>query len=549
MKKMLSFVLAALMLCTCLTTAFAGSPVRDRDIVILYTNDVHCGIAEKDSIGYAGLAAYKKSIEKDNHVLLVDAGDSIQGNTIGVVSTGEYLIDIMNYIGYDVAIPGNHEFDYGMKRFLELKDKAQFPYLSCNLTDLRTDSLVLEPYRIIEVDGVRIGFVGITTPETLRSCIPKSFKNDKGEFIYGFHQNDDGTELYRVVQNAVDAVRKEGVQYVIALGHLGVNDDCIPWTSAEVISHTTGIDVLIDGHSHTVMPCEKVKNAEGKEVLCTQTGTKLSSFGQLTISKDGQLSAELISDYTEKDSDTEAYIANIQKEYSEVLGSTIAYSPYDLVIYKPGTEKKVRLVRNRETNLGDLVTDCYRILSEADLCISGGGGMRDDIPAGDISFNDIITVSPYGNSISIFEVTGQQIMDALEFGARSVPKEFGGFLQVSGLSYEIHSYIPSAVTTNENGEFTGYSGEQRRVHNVLINGEPIDLNRTYTSAGTNFLFESYGDGYTMFKGCKPVQYLEVNDFQLLSLYLIYELEGTVPEAYANPNGQGRITVISEEPAK
>ena len=290
MKKLLGLLLAFCLLLGC-CAAFAeeaAAPALEKDLVILFTSDIHCGIDQ--GWGFAGLYAVKESLSADNHVLLVDDGDAIQGEPIGTMTTGEGIIDIMNAVGYDIAIPGNHEFDYGMDRFLELTQKANFPYLSCNFN--KEGELIFKPYIIKEFDGVKIAFVGVTTPMTLRSSTPRYFMNDQGEFIYGFLQDETGEALYTAVQKSVDDARAEGANYVVVMAHLGNEAECSPWMYSDVIANTTGIDAWLDGHSHDTEQAV-VKNKEGADVVRSACGTKLANIGALTIAKDGTISSQL----------------------------------------------------------------------------------------------------------------------------------------------------------------------------------------------------------------------------------------------------------------
>ena len=279
-NRMRKFRILALMLVLIMVLAGCGtgnSTPAAKDIVILYTNDAHCGI--EDGMGYQGLSAAKRALlAAGNKVLLVDNGDAVQGDTIGTLSKGEYIIDIMNKLGYDVATPGNHEFDYGMDQFNKLVEKADFDYISCNFVD-KDGNPVLKPYVIKEADGVKIAFVGISTPKTITTSTPTYFQDGNGNYIYGFMQDDTGEKLYTAVQSAVDAARKEGAKYVIAMAHLGIEADCQPWTSSDVIVNTSGIDVVLDGHSHSTIAGDIVKNKEGKDVILTSTGTKLANIG------------------------------------------------------------------------------------------------------------------------------------------------------------------------------------------------------------------------------------------------------------------------------
>lgn len=553
MKKLLGLFLALAMLMTGVAMAEGTEPVFTQDVVVLFTSDVHCGVDQ--GFGYAGLAAVRDNLAKTNHVLLVDNGDSIQGEPIGTMTTGESNIELMNAVGYDIATIGNHEFDYGMDRFLELTKKANFPYISANF--MHNDELVFAPYVIKEFDGVKIAFVGITTPKTTTSSTPKYFQDETGKFVYTFCQDETGEKLYAAVQKAVDDARAEGATYVVAMAHLGIEGESAPWMSTDVIANTTGINALLDGHSHSILEQEKVKNKDGEEVLLAACGTKLQAIGYLRISaKDGSMATGLykwdtsnavsLPDLIGLDNEVATKVNEAMDTLNEKLGEVVAKSAVDLVISDPETD--VRIVRTAETNLGDLCADAYRDQSGADIAFVNGGGIRVKIAAGDITLNDILKVHPFGNALCVVEATGQQILDALEWGSRVVPKETGGFLQVSGLTYEIHTYIESSCTADENGLFTGVAGEYR-VKNVKVGGEDLDVNKTYTLACHDYLLKNAGDGFTMFQQDTLLQDSVKLDNQVLIDYITGTLNGVVGEAYANPYGQGRIVAVSEKPAE
>ena len=544
-KKLLALTLVLmLLLAGCGSAAPAETPAPtpaeetaylglDNDIVILYTNDVHCAV--DDNLGYTGLATVKNALEaQGKHVVLVDNGDAVQGDTIGTLSNGEYIIDIMNEVGYDVATPGNHEFDYGMEQFFALTEQANFPYVSANFVD-SDGNTVLDPYVIKDVAGVKIAFVGISTPKTITTSTPKYFQDDNGNYIYSFQQDETGEKLYAAVQSAVDAARAEGAQFVIALAHLGIEEDCSPWTSSEVIVNTSGIDAVLDGHSHSLIECEKVKNKEGKEVILSSTETKLAYIGCLTIKDDGSMSTTLISDNGMKE-----FIGGIQEEFEELVNTVVASTDVDLIIKDPASGE--RIVRVSETNLGDLCADAYRAMSGADVAIVNGGGVRADIPAGDITYGQIIAVHPFGNEMCVVECTGQEILDALELGCSKLPAESGGFLQVSGMTYTVDLNVESTVKLDENGMFVEVEGE-RRVKDVTIGGEPLDPEKTYTLASHNYKLKDCGDGYSMFADNVFLQDSVMIDNQVLINYIVDVLGGTVGEEYADPYGQGRITII------
>jgi len=548
MKKFLALLLAAMMMLGCIAMAEEAAPALTKDVVVLFTSDVHCGIDQ--GWGYAGLAALRDAmIAQGNHVVLVDNGDAIQGEPVGTMTKGEALIDLMNAVGYDIATPGNHEFDYGMERFLELTQKANFPYISSNFN--KEGELVFAPYVIKEFDGVKIAFVGISTPKTLTSSTPAYFMDDAGNFIYGFFQDETGEKLYAAVQSAVDAAIAEGAAYVVAMGHTGNEAECQPWTYADIIGNTTGIDAYLDGHSHDKDQVV-MKNEAGEDVARAGCGTKLEGIGYLRIAADGTIStgiyewkydfaaAELIKN------DITVAVENATATLNEKLAEVVAFTQVDLVIKDP--ETGVRIVRTAETNLGDLCADAYRDQSGADIAIVNGGGVRDTIKAGNITLNDILKVHPFGNSMCVIEITGQKVLEALEYAVKDVPSEFGGFLQVSGITFEIHTYIPSSVKMDENKMYVGVEGEYR-VKNVMVGGEPLDLEKTYTLASHNYKLKQNGDGNTAFDGCKILQDEVKLDNQVLMDYITGTLNGVVGEEYANPYGQGRIVAVPEAPAQ
>ena len=407
-------------------------PEPDNSIVILFTNDMHCGV--EDGMGFEGVARIKTALENaGKNVLLVDAGDAVQGGIIGTLSKGEAIVELMNALGYDVATIGNHEFDYGMEQFNKNVSLAQFKYVACNFID-QEGNTVLDPYTIIECAGKKIAFVGVATPQTFKSSTPTFFMDESGKFIYSFCEGNNGQDLYDTVQKAVDAARAEGADYVIALTHLGVEGDCRPWTAGDVIEHTTGINAFIDGHSHT-KENNLVKNLDGEEVLHVQTVTKLENLGMLTINPEGKFSAKMINFTTmelmddlgllAEDNGASDMIAAKLAENEELINKVVAHTDVDLIINDP-VLLDVRIIRNQETNLGDLCADAYRAMGETDIAFVNGGGIRAKIPAGDITFGQIISVHPFGNSLCVAEVTGQQILDALEFGVSKLPGEFGG---------------------------------------------------------------------------------------------------------------------------
>ncbi len=565
-KKLLSLALALVMTCSLAAPAMAipadGARVaadeKTDKIVILHTNDVHCQIdqAVKEdketgnktitAMGYASVAAYKAEMEKEygkGNVTLVDAGDAIQGGAIGTLTKGASLVDIMNKVGYDLAVPGNHEFDYGMDNFLSLaKDKAQYTYICSNFTDLK-GTPVFDAYKIVEYGKVKVAYVGIDTPEAFVKSTPTYFQDGKGNYIYSFAEGNEGKDLYDVVQKAVDAAKKDGADYVIAIGHLGENGTTDAWKSSAVAANTTGIDVLVDGHSHEAFE-QTVKNKDGKDVQLVQTGTKLANIGKIVIdTKTQTITHEQVTGYDKQDKAVADFIADINKEFEATLNEEVATSE---VLLTTKDANGVRLVRNGETNLGDLCADAYLTMLEADVAIVNGGGIRANIAAGEVTYEDIINVHPFGNEGCLVETKGQNILDALEMASRLYPEECGGFLQVAGLTYTINASIPSSVVLSDEGEFVKVDGDYR-VTDVMVAGEPLDLEKTYTVASHNYMLKDGGDGLVMFKTSNLLKDSVMIDNAILINYIVEALEGKVTEAQYGAS-QGRILFVPADVA-
>ncbi len=547
------------------------------EVTILYTNDVHTYIDKQaPELTYAAIAALKQSYQNaGKKVLLVDAGDHVQGTAYGSMDQGASIIELMNAAGYDAATPGNHEFDYGMDRAKELMRDADFPYLSCNWVDLRTNLRVLPEIKVFVRGGVRIAFVGITTPETFTKSTPAYFMNKaQTKYIYDILGGEDGQKLYSAVQKAVDKA-KCLADVVIGLGHLGVDPSSSPWTSEEVIAHTTGFDAFIDGHSHTVMENKQVADASGRLVTLTQTGSYFANVGEMTIAPDGTISTRLVSTYDQEDVAVAAEQAAWVNTVDDMLGEKIAVADTKFYITDPVTGK--RRIRSGETNLGDFVADgIYTYFNEVeklhcDIAIMNGGGIRSDEDAGYWTFKTCKQVSPFGNVACLMSVTGKQIQDALEFAARfagAEGKENGGFLQVAGATYEIHTDIPNTVQTDDKNVWIGSATGTPRVQNVKIYDrhtgtyEPLDPAKTYALAGMNYTLRNLGDGFAMFDGAELIKDYVSEDYLVMSTYamtfggvdaeglphlssansVLAEYPGYLLD-YENPYGAGRISIL------
>ena len=547
------------------------------DVTILYTNDVHTYIDKQSpKLTYAAIADLKQSYQNvGKDVLLVDAGDHVQGTAYGSMDEGASIIKLMNAAGYDVATPGNHEFDYGMDRAKAIMKEADFPYLSCNWVDLRTTLRVLPSVKVFVRGGRRIAFVGVTTPETFTKSTPAYFM-DKAQrkYIYDIQGGEDGKKLYDAVQKAIDKA-KLLADVVIGLGHLGVDPSSSPWTSEEVIAHTSGFDAFIDGHSHTVMENKQVQDASGKAVTLTQTGSYFANVGEMTIAADGTITTKLIPTHEGMDAGIAAMQTGWVNTVDDMLGEKIAVGDSDFYVSDPATGK--RRIRSAETNLGDFVADgIYTYFNEVeklhcDVAIMNGGGIRADVPAGDWTFKTCKQVSPFGNVACLMSVTGKQIQDALEFAARFAGedgKENGGFLQVAGATYEIHTDIPNTVQTDEKNVWIGSATGTPRVQNVKIYDKasgsylPLDLGATYALAGMNYTLRNLGDGFAMFDGAELIKDYVSEDYLVMSTYaMIFDgadaaglphlSSANSPLAaypgyllnYEQPYGAGRITIL------
>ena len=543
--------------------ATAATATQPGAIVIVHTNDVHCAV--DDNLGYAKLVNYAKTMRSTygaDNVTLVDAGDAVQGKAMGTLTNGEYLIDVMNECGYDFAIPGNHEFDYGMTQFNTLVARANAKYLSCNFTDLRTGNLMFDAYAMREYDTAvgkrKVAYLGICTPESLTKSSPAHFQED-GIYRYGFCEDDSGTKLYDAVQSAVDQARADGADYVVALAHLGQDGVTPRWTSTSVAANTSGIDVVIDGHSHELY-AQTPLNKNGEPVLVTQTGTQLVGIGQVVIDPANGTIAAYASNDTETvtastakgtasivkawdgiDADTAAFIAGLQADLAKITERVIGRSDVRLVALED--DDYTWAVRAHETNLGDFVADAYLALAwhggvMADIGFVNGGGIRANIEPGDVTYGDLINVQPYNNQLCYVDTLGQNILDALEAGVANLPNPSGGLQHVSGLAYTVRTDIPSSVQM-PGGKFGGVTGEYR-VRDVLVNGEPLDVNRRYKLVSHTFLLVDGGDGLTMFMNDEAVL-LDLDNKALIE-YIQYDLKGTIGGEYADPDGQGRIVI-------
>ena len=529
---------------------------KSNDIVILHTNDVHCGV--QDSIGYDGLMLYKKILlQQYNHVIIADAGDHIQGGTLGLITNGEAIIEIMNKVGYDVATLGNHEFDYGVEQLEKCEAMLNCKYISTNYCYHRNKQAIYPAYKIIEKGDKKIAFIGVATPQTLSKTGLITIKDENGNLVYDFLTENHSKELFDRVQAQIDDVRSQGVDYVIILAHLGIGGDALEEnTSAGLIRNLKNVDALIDGHTHLVYS-QTTPDKNRKNVIIAQTGTKLNNIGQLTIHTDGKIThknintvpyddvlAEDITTVTRGgktvyvDTEMKIYIEDKIKSFSDFLNRKIGYTDFPLNVYALGTVNKQshdQLSRVGENHLCNLVADALRYFGDADVTIMNAGGVREDILEGNITYQEVINTMPFSNDVLVKEITGQAILDALEFGVRTLPDPTSRFPQVSGITYKIDVSIPSSVIVDNDEVFVRVGGK-RRVYNVFVNGEKLDLLKKYTISTNSFIIEG-GDGYSMFVPFNVIKTSIGVDNEVLLKYISQTLNGIVPEKYKEVEGR------------
>lgn len=504
------------------------------EITILHTNDIHCAVDE--GVELSGVAWLKKVYMDANlPVILVDAGDAVQGAPLGSLTKGQAIIRLMNATGYDFAIPGNHEFDYGMEQFKYLNDLLDCHYYSCNLTE--EGETFLDGYKIIECNGKQIAFIGVTTPASLHSVNPICFSDSQNykKRIYGFKEK--GKQLYQIVQKTVDKVKSLGAYKIILVAHFGNHVD--NWSVRDLVGNITGIDAVIDGHSHENY-IDNMVDQSGKMVVVAQTGSRLQSLGRLIIAEDGMVKADNIKQLAGKDGVVKNGLEYEKGVYTDMLMQTFGKSDFELYVNHPVTHE--RMVRNGETNLGDFVTDAFRKIMDVDVAIMNGGGLRENLSKGNITLRDILSVLPFSNRLSTVKLTGAELADVLEYAVRKCPQEIGSFLQVSGLTFDLNLNVKSPVVENADGSFLKIKSNKRRVQNIRVGNELLDLKRSYLLAGPDYIVKNGGDGFVMFRKLQVEKQSMLFDRDVISEYIRKELGGKIPNDYAVYCGQGRIKI-------
>ncbi len=523
MKKVtkVAILLAALVLSTNLTYAKTASTKKTMEtpkltqtkkateLVIIHGNDTHGRILEgsNDGIGYARIDGYVEAMEAQyKNVLYLDAGDTLHGTVMAVLDKGESMVKVLNETGVDATVPGNHDFNYGIDRLVELSKKMNFPILASNVVWEKNGSLIFKDYIIKTFDGYKVGIFGLSTPETLVKTSPN---------------NIEGVIFLDPVTTARETVKKlkdQKVDYIIALSHLGLDTASEAKDRADNLAMLMPeIDLIVDAHSHTQL--DKGRKINGNYVV--QTGEYGKNIGKVvvTLNPDGT-EKEDISLIIKKDgmllpqdSDMVKLVDGIKTEQSKISEVIVGKTEVKLL-----GDRKV--VRAGESNLGNFLTDAMLWKTGAEIALTNGGGIRSSIDAGDITRGEVITVLPFGNYVIVQELTGKDIKAALENGIAGYPsQDYGPFAHVAGLKYV----------------YDGTKAVGERVVSVtLANGKALDLNTTYKVA-TNDFIAAGGDNYVMFKGKKVLGNYESLE-EILTSYI-------QSGAKAKADVEGRITSV------
>lgn len=522
-----------------LLSSCISNPVRHEErhnIVVMYENDIHCGVD-----GYAKFAALRSEFQaKTPYVTTVSSGDFLQGGDVGNMTTGAGIVDIMNKVGYDYVTLGNHEFDYGLERMTTLMDSLSATVVDANFCRLPSRELVFKPYAVKEYGNVKVAFLGLTTPSTVTASSPLKFMDGKGNWMYGFM----GDELDEQTNRMAEQARSEGADYVVLLSHIGDLEELLYETSVELIGRTRGIDVVLDGHAHSVIRDTLIANADGQMVHLTSTGTQFQNMGVLIIDTLGNISTTLYDTekYDKVDAEVKQFVDKVKEEATAVGNVVVGHTDFKLSISDSGGQ---RLVRKQECGIANFIVDSYRETFGADVAVMNGGGVRVDIEAGDVTYNNLFNVTPFGKKLCSGTITGQQLLDALEVCYALLPGENGGFAQISGMRLDIDT-LKKADIVLEDGLFVAVAEDSpRRVSNLEIMNrttgryEPVVPSRTYTIVGSDFVLREMGDGGA-FRYVKCNSDLGVTDAEITVQYFRDNLQGNMPARYSAPEGRIRI---------
>ena len=518
MKKIFGLSMAMLLFASCATLKNNQVTLPQKSIVVLYENDVHCGID-----GYAKMAGLRDAINRSDtaYAVVVSSGDFLQGGTPGAISAGQYVIDIMRNMDYAAITIGNHEFDYGVPHMKKMLSEVNAPVVCVNFFDAGAEKSYFPGYVIQTVGNKRIAFVGAVTPETM--ILERfAFYNEQDEVIYDLKQ----PTFYALIQQAVDQARKEGVDYVVLLSHVGEQTQSMGFDSHRLVAATRGIDVVLDGHSHSVIPQSFETNLDGKVIDITQTGTQFMNIGKLVIAPNGKCTTTLLAspDVPYENAKVKASTDSIKALMESVIQREVCTIGYQLEVLSP--ETGLAYVRCRETNAGDLVADAIRETFKTDVALTNGGGIRNNVAPGKVTFGDIVSLVPYDNKLIKLEVTGADILKVLQLSTALTPEPDGNFPQCSGIRYTIHTDTHTVSDVQVLDQTTGQYVD-------------LDLQKTYTFS-TNDYCKHSGFGGAL-KNCKVLQNTTVFMRDALADYIDKTLGGHLGDTYAKP--QGRITIL------
>jgi len=526
------------------------------DIAIIHINDVHCGI--EDNIGYDGFVLYRNELKKKyKNIITIDVGDHIQGGSLGAISNGEAIIKIMNEIGFDVCILGNHEFDYGIDQLLKLDKSLSSRYTCANFCYHKNKTTIFEPYKIIESGGKKIAFIGTVTPYTYYKSSLSNLKDSNGEIIYDFLIENNNKELYETLQKYINEL-KNGVDYVILLAHFGM-DGNEPYSSNELLSKLEGVDAVLDGHTHLIYN-RTSNDKNGKNVYITQVGTKLNSIGLLLLKTDNSIVSQIISEVPEPedktlaktitrgkkeiwvDSEMNEFVNSVWNEYKDELSKNAGYLDFNMTI-SDGDSHTVSC-RIEECTIGNLITDALNAEEYSECTLWTGNSFKENFYKGNITRGDLINTIPYFNSIIIIPLSGQVILDVLEASVSKLPDSSSQFLQVSGITFDVNTTIDSPVKTDDNGVYKEISGT-RRVSNVKINGKNLETSKKYNVTISDYMHNGGNGLYRMLSDYESSRESLLVDNQVLFNFISKKLNGVIPEDYREK--QGRINIDGKNP--
>ena len=491
---------------------------KSKSIVILYDNDAHCQID-----GYTHLAGLRDAILAADtaYVGITSSGDFINGDVAGSISRGQYITDIVRTVGYTAIAPGNHEFDFRTDRLFELIPQLKAPVVCSNLYKAGADRPVCHTYTIRNFGEKRVAFVGATTPEAMESEA-YSFYDKNGKQTYDLCTD----KVFDLVQQSVDSARNAGADYVVVLAHLGEATSTTGVDSHTLISKTHGIDVLLDGHTHSVVAHDAVDNAQNQSTGVTQTGTGFKYIGKLVISPEGKISTELvpITDVPYTNTHVTATIDSVKTLMRRETDRVVGKCDFDLIMRDASN---VQVPRKGESNLSDLVADAFRLRNNADIGLFNGGGIRNGVPAGTLTYGSTISIMPFYNLTCTIEATGEMIVNMLGKCIQKYPEEDGNFAQVSGMKYTVHTVSHTVsdvmVLNRENGKY-----------------EPIVADKTYTIGALDYYTSGF---YGTLKNAKLVEQTTDQICKTLADFIEYDLGGVVGDDYRQP--QGRITFVED----